>query len=248
MAGSAGDQLRQVFAQVNADPKFIALGYEDQYVARAQIASKILSRDPGYAGLSDADKQTALERVAMQPPALADKRLEALIGSTVGKAKAGDANSLRAVSDLAAQNATGRSSVLASLASGASAAIGSMARSPGMSALFGPTPGQVQQGPIEGQIGSTLSGMSPLTQKALMVGDDASKLQVYFGTLGQNDERFSGLPKSQKIASTVGNLIDSIPFLVIPGGIAEAAATKGAQAIAMGSRLVMNAGKLVIPA
>src|SRR5208337_2630318 len=94
----AGDQLRAMMAQQNVDPRFIALGYEDQTTARTMLASKVLGGDPMFAKLTPQDQREAVRIASMQPPALADKTLEARVGLTVAQAKKGDPIALKYVS------------------------------------------------------------------------------------------------------------------------------------------------------
>ena len=139
----------------------------------------------------------------MQPPALTDKKLEALVGFTVDRAKKGDPTALKNVSGLA-----GTERFWTQLGYRVNSCIGGFfPRAVLLLWLLkvllrysASAPGLISRARANPQAQVVPSGIefSNLQQKSLLVGDDASKLQVYFGALGQNDERFSGLSKGTK--------------------------------------------------
>lgn len=239
-------RIAPVYAGLDNDPEFVALGYQDQFTVRARAAIKILGQDPEFLSLPPSDQQSVIEKYAAQTPALADKKLQAIVSMTVEKAKQGDPASVKAVSDLAAMNATGRGSVLYSIAAKLQQAASPVLGSPVGKALFGPTPGAAM---AEEKMRQQMGGReAPPT--SIMTGDDASKLQVYFGQLSEINPVFASVPKAQSTANIVGSLVDSLPFLMVPGAALESLGAKAAVSIAAqsASRVAVNLGRLALPA
>jgi hypothetical protein len=223
--------LKTRFAQMSSDPDFISLNYQDQFNVRASVAANILPRDPDFATLADADKLSVLEDISRQTPALQDKKLESYVTTAVSAAKKGDSQAAQMVSGLANANAMGRASVFGS--------------------LVGKFYGAMN---MPGQPSSAISPLGTLAgsqQKSLMDGSDAAKLSAYFGELGARDPQFSK-DANYKLhtgeSRLVGQFVDSVPFMLVPGGALEGLGVKGAAAIATSSRIVANASKLIIPA
>ena len=252
--------LGNAFAKMQSDPNFINLGYGDQIKARIAVANQSLMQNQQFMGLDDASKKIVISKVneaIFALPALADKNAESAIGALVQQAQTGDQDAMQRLVGLASSNALGRSSILGS----GIGAVGGLAgsRGPSQAALMGIPQQNYQQNSVLG---------APVNPKTLMDGSDAAKLQLYFGTLGTRDPRFSALiPKQanlgplnfiQKIVGIPGNAVSAVSsfgqavdftaLMAVPGGIAGKLATKGTEGIITASRVVAASSKVLLPA
>jgi hypothetical protein len=236
--------LSNIFSQMNSDPDFISLNYQQQFNIRAAVAGKVAAQDVNFQLLSPDQQQSIISQSAFQSPSLQDKNLENIVNGIVSKAKQGDQQALENVNELANMNASARSSTIITAAAKIQASL-----FPGFAAA---------------QFGSSPESLTGSSLKSLMDGNDAAKLSIYFGELPDRDPIFAQMkPTSTKIlgfvdfptggtaiAASVGSLIDSIPFIMGPAGAAEKAGVGIAKGIAekTASRFIATGSKIVIPA
>jgi len=216
--------IYKAMAAKAADPKFVALGYQEQRNERKNIVTQYLSADPSFLKL-DAETQRNVYLQTMSSydiPALEDKKLEKYIDALVQGGRNGNAEALSLIEGLVNANAMSRSSVFGSLIGKYYEAIGGMSLTPG-------------------------SGYGDLTGESvsnLMDGSDAAKIQVYFSALGQ-DPDFKGILKTEKQAAFLGSSIDQTALSIVPGARASTAVGRifGGAAVNM---TVGAAGNLII--
>ena len=223
--------LQAAFQKLSSDPRFIDLGYQDQYQLYGKMAQKVMSQYPQYTQLSPDEQSMLVQKAALRTPALKDKTLESYVDTAVGKARQGDPTAMSVVSGLANANSMGRSSVFGS--------------------LIGKMYGAINVAPGAPTSLMPLGSIGGAQQKSLMDGDDAAKLSAYFGTLGTRDPVFSknsDYTKYIKESSAIGSIVDFSALMAVPGSTAASGVGSALKGATFAGRLAANTARLVLPA